>query len=51
MVRIVFIRKSERMFWKRRIVKVFVVVVVFTLVLLLLMYRTEGDISCLYTTF
>lgn len=39
------------MFWKRRIVKVLTVIVVFALVLLLLMHRTEGDISCLYTTF
>lgn len=41
------------MFWKRKIVKVLVVVAVFALVLLLLllMHRVEGDISCLYTTF
>ena len=39
------------MFWKRRIIKVLVVMVVFALMLLLLMVRSEGDISCLYTTF
>jgi preprotein translocase subunit SecG len=39
------------MLWKKRIVKVVVVLVVFALVLLMLMHRTEGDISCLYTTF
>lgn len=39
------------MFWKRRIVRVLLAVTVFALVLLLLMHRTEGDISCLYTTF
>jgi hypothetical protein len=39
------------MFWKRKTVKVLVVVAVFALVLLLLMHRVEGDISCLYTTF
>ena len=39
------------MFWKRKIVKLLLVVVVFALVLLLLMHRPEGDISCLYTTF
>ena len=51
MVVISFIRKSRPMFWKRKIVKVLTVIVVFALVLLLLMHRTEGDISCLYTTF
>jgi len=39
------------MFWKRKIVKVLLVIVVFALVLLLFMHRSEGDISCLYTTF
>lgn len=39
------------MFWKRRIVRILMVIAVFALVLLLLMHRTEGDISCLYTTF
>ena len=36
---------------KKRVVKVLVVLAVFALVLLMLMHRTEGDISCLYTTF
>jgi hypothetical protein len=39
------------MFWKRRTVRVLLAVAVFALVLLLLMHRAEGDISCLYTTF
>lgn len=39
------------MFWKRKIVKVLIVVAVFVLVLLLLMTQRDGDISCLYTTF
>lgn len=39
------------MFWKKKIVRVLLAVTVFALVLLLLMHRTEGDISCLYTTF
>ena len=51
MGRIVSIKKSRIMFWKRKIVKVLVVLAVFALVLLMLMHRTEGDISCLYTTF
>ena len=45
------IRKSGIMFWKRKIVKVLIVIMVFVLALLLLMVRSEGDISCLYTTF
>lgn len=28
-----------------------ITIVIFALVLLLLMHRTDGDISCLYTTF
>jgi hypothetical protein len=39
------------MFWKRKIVKVLIVIAVFALVLLLLMVQSDGDISCLYTTF
>lgn len=39
------------MFWKKKIVRVLLAVTVFALVLLLLMHRSEGDISCLYTTF
>jgi len=39
------------MFWRKKVVKVLVAIVVFALVLLLLMHRSEGDISCLYTTF
>lgn len=39
------------MLWKKRIVKVLFILAVFALVLLMLMHRTEGDISCLYTTF
>lgn len=39
------------MFWKKRIVKVLIVTAVFALMLLLLTVRSEGDISCLYTTF
>lgn len=39
------------MFWKKKTVKVLAAIVVFALVLLMLMYRSEGDISCLYTTF
>ena len=39
------------MFWKRKIVKVLIVIAVFALLLLLLMVRSDGDISCLYTTF
>ncbi len=39
------------MFWKKRVVRVLVITVIFVLVLLLLAYRGEGDISCLYTTF
>ena len=39
------------MFWKKRIVKILITTVIFALVLLLLMHRGEGDISCLYTTF
>lgn len=39
------------MFWKKRIIKILITMVIFALVLLLLMYRSEGDISCLYTTF
>ena len=39
------------MFWRKKVVKVLAVIVVFALVLLLLMHRSEGDIPCLYTTF
>ena len=39
------------MFWRKKVVKMLVAIVVFALVLLLLMHRSEGDISCLYTTF
>ncbi len=39
------------MFWKKRIVKVLITIAIFILVLLLFMVRSEGDISCLYTTF
>lgn len=39
------------MCWKRKIAKVLIVIAVFALALLLLMVRSEGDISCLYTTF
>ena len=39
------------MFWKRKIVKILAVIVIFALMLLLLMVRNDGDISCLYTTF
>ena len=39
------------MFWKKRIVKILITMVIFALVLLMLMYRGDGDISCLYTTF
>ena len=39
------------MFWKKRIVKILITMVIFFLALLLLMYRGDGDISCLYTTF
>ncbi len=37
--------------WKKRIVKVLITIAVLTLMLLLLMVRSDGDISCLYTTF
>ena len=39
------------MFWKKKTVKVLIIIAVFALVLLLLMSRSDGDISCLYTTF
>ena len=39
------------MFWKKRVVKILITIVIFALVLLLLMVRSDGDISCLYTTF
>lgn len=39
------------MFWKRKIVRILAVIVIFALVLLLLMVRNDADISCLYTTF
>ena len=39
------------MSWKRKIIKVMAVIAVFALVLLMFMLRTDGDISCLYTTF
>ena len=39
------------MFWKKRIVKVLAFMVILLLTLLLLMVRSDGDISCLYTTF
>lgn len=39
------------MSWKKRIVKLLGVLLIFALVLLLLMLRSDGDISCLYTTF
>jgi hypothetical protein len=39
------------MFWKRKIVKILIVMAVFVLMLLLLMVQSDGDISCLYTTF
>ena len=37
--------------WKKRIVKVLITIAVLALMLLLLMVRSDGDISCLYTTF
>ena len=37
--------------WKKRIVKILIVIAVLALMLLLLMVRSDGDISCLYTTF
>lgn len=39
------------MSWKRKIGKALAVIAVFALVLLMFMLRTDGDISCLYTTF
>ncbi len=39
------------MSWKRKIIKVLAVIAVFALVLLMFMLRSDGDISCLYTTF
>lgn len=39
------------MSWKRKIGKLLVVIAVFALVLFMFMLRTDGDISCLYTTF
>lgn len=37
--------------WKKRIVKIVIAIVVLALMFLLLMVRSDGDISCLYTTF
>ncbi len=39
------------MFWKKRIIKILAVLIIVALTILLLMVRSEGDISCLYAGF
>lgn len=39
------------MFWKKKIFKVFVFLVILALTVLLLMVRSDSDISCLYAGF
>jgi hypothetical protein len=39
------------MFWKKKIIKILIIIAIMILMGLLLMHRGDGDISCLYTTF
>lgn len=39
------------MFWKKRIVRILAVMLIVALVFFMLLSRSNGDISCLYTNF
>ncbi len=39
------------MFWRKRIFRILAFIVIFILTLLLMMVRSDGDISCLYAGF
>jgi len=39
------------MFWEKRIVKILAAILIITLIFVMLLSHSEGDISCLYTNF
>ena len=39
------------MFWKKRIVRILVALLIVALVFFMLLSHSKGDISCLYTNF